>query len=162
MPPNALLSYLYVVSILATQDLGKCCVPNTLLLTPCNSYLGNACFRCNQISWTHLQWPLHPTRETLHLLLCPPYLPRWCLIALLTLQWKSASRDQLFATPRAVARQAPLSLEFSRQEYWSGLPFPSTRGFFPTQESTVCQFISFRLQCSKVSHSWELQSTQGS
>ena len=25
----------------------------------------------------------------------------------------------------AVARQAPLAMEFSRQEYWSGLPFPS-------------------------------------
>ena len=31
----------------------------------------------------------------------------------------------LFATPWTVARQAPLSMEFSRQEYWSGLPFPS-------------------------------------
>ena len=29
------------------------------------------------------------------------------------------------AIPRAVVCQAPLSLEFSRQEYWSGLPFPS-------------------------------------
>ena len=28
-------------------------------------------------------------------------------------------------TPWTVARQAPLSMEFSRQEYWSGLPFPS-------------------------------------
>ena len=28
-------------------------------------------------------------------------------------------------TPRTVAHQAPLSMEFSRQEYWSGLPFPS-------------------------------------
>ena len=28
-------------------------------------------------------------------------------------------------TPRTAARQAPLSMEFSRQEYWSGLPFPS-------------------------------------
>ena len=31
---------------------------------------------------------------------------------------------QLFATLRTVARQAPLSMGFSRQEYWSGLPFP--------------------------------------
>ena len=30
-----------------------------------------------------------------------------------------------FATPWTVARQAPMSMEFSRQEYWSGLPFPS-------------------------------------
>ena len=27
-------------------------------------------------------------------------------------------------TPQIVAHQAPLSMEFSRQEYWSGLPFP--------------------------------------
>ena len=33
--------------------------------------------------------------------------------------------DWLFAIPWTVACQAPLSMEFSRQEYWSGLPFPS-------------------------------------
>ena len=33
----------------------------------------------------------------------------------------------LFATPWAVVNQAPLPMEFSRQEYWSGLPFPSPR-----------------------------------
>ena len=32
---------------------------------------------------------------------------------------------QLFATLWTVARQGPLSMGFSRQEYWSGLPFPS-------------------------------------
>ena len=31
---------------------------------------------------------------------------------------------RLFVTPWIVARQAPLSKGFSRQEYWSGLPFP--------------------------------------
>ena len=36
----------------------------------------------------------------------------------------------LFVTPRAVADQAPLSIGFSRQEYWSGLPFPSL-GYLP-------------------------------
>ena len=35
------------------------------------------------------------------------------------------SRVRLFAIPWIVARQAPLSMGFSRQEYWSGLPFPS-------------------------------------
>ena len=35
------------------------------------------------------------------------------------------SRAQLFAASWTVAHQAPLSMEFSRQEYWSGLPFPS-------------------------------------
>ena len=33
-------------------------------------------------------------------------------------------RVQLFMTPWTVARQAPLSMGFSRQEYWSGLPCP--------------------------------------
>ena len=35
------------------------------------------------------------------------------------------SRVQLFATPWTVAPQAPLSMGFSRQGYWLGLPFPS-------------------------------------
>ena len=33
---------------------------------------------------------------------------------------------QLFTTPRTVAHQAPLSMEFSRQECWNGLPFPTS------------------------------------
>ena len=40
---------------------------------------------------------------------------------------KSLSRVQLFVTPRTVAYQAPPSMGFFRQEYWSGLPFPSPR-----------------------------------
>ena len=38
---------------------------------------------------------------------------------------KSLSCVRLFVTPWTVAYQAPLSMGFSRQEYWSGLPFPS-------------------------------------
>ena len=37
----------------------------------------------------------------------------------------SLSPVRLFATPLTVAHQAPPSMVFSRQEYWSGLPFPS-------------------------------------
>ena len=47
---------------------------------------------------------------------------------------KSLSHVQLFATPWTVTHQAPLSMGFSRQDYWSGLPFPSP-GIFPTQGS---------------------------
>ena len=36
-----------------------------------------------------------------------------------------SSHDQHFATPWTVAHQAPLTMEFSRQEYWIGQPFPS-------------------------------------
>ena len=38
---------------------------------------------------------------------------------------KSLSHVRLFATPWTVAYQVPPSMGFSRQEYWSGLPFPS-------------------------------------
>ena len=38
---------------------------------------------------------------------------------------KSFSHVRLLATPWTIAHQAPPSMEFSRQEYWSGLPFPS-------------------------------------
>ena len=40
---------------------------------------------------------------------------------------------QLFATPWIVAHQAPVSMEFCSQEYWSGLPFPSP-GNLPNPE----------------------------
>ena len=43
---------------------------------------------------------------------------------------KSLSCVQLFATPWTVAYQSPPSMGFSRQEYWSGLPFPSP-GYLP-------------------------------
>ena len=39
---------------------------------------------------------------------------------------------QLFVTPWTLAHQAPLSIEVSRQEHWTELPFPS-QGIFPTQ-----------------------------
>ena len=41
---------------------------------------------------------------------------------------KLLSHVQLFSIPWTVANQAPQSVEFSRQEYWSGLPLPSPGG----------------------------------
>ena len=38
---------------------------------------------------------------------------------------KSLSQVRLFVTPRTAAYQAPPSMGFSRQEYWSGVPLPS-------------------------------------
>ena len=46
------------------------------------------------------------------------------------LKAQSLSDVQLFSTPWTVAHQAPLSMEFSRQGYWSGLSFPIP-GHFP-------------------------------
>ena len=42
---------------------------------------------------------------------------------------KLLSWVQLFVTPWTVAHQSPQSMEFSRQEHWSGLPFPSPEDF---------------------------------
>ena len=39
----------------------------------------------------------------------------------------SVSYAQLFVTPWTIACQAPLSMEFSKKEYWTGLPFPPPR-----------------------------------
>ena len=39
--------------------------------------------------------------------------------------WGGVSCSVVFATPWTVAHQTPLSMEFSRQKYWSGLPLPS-------------------------------------
>ena len=47
------------------------------------------------------------------------------LLLLLLLLLSRLSRVRLCATPEKAARQAPPSLGFSRQEHWSGLPFPS-------------------------------------
>ena len=41
------------------------------------------------------------------------------------LSWKSLSHVWLFVTPWTLACHIPLSMEFSRQDYWSELPFPS-------------------------------------
>ena len=72
----------------------------------------------------------------------PTRLPRSRILKARTLEWvaisfsnawkwkgkvKSFSHVQLWATPWTAAHQAPPSMGFSRQEYWSGLPLPSPR-----------------------------------
>ena len=72
-----------------------------------------------------------------------------------------------FATPWTAARQAPLAIGFSRQEYWNGLPFPPpgdlpgsgkptclmspalARGFFTT--STTWEAPSYNISITKTS-----------
>ena len=50
---------------------------------------------------------------------------------------KSLSRVRLFVTPWTVAYQASPSMEFSKQEYWSGLPFPFPENLPAMQETQV-------------------------
>ena len=56
-----------------------------------------------------------------------------CFCVCVRIRVQSLNRVGLFATPRTVAHQSPLSMEFSREEYWSGLPFPSP-GALPFSE----------------------------
>ena len=51
------------------------------------------------------------------------------------------SHVQLFVTPWTVACQAPLSMGFSKQDYWSGLPFPSTRDL-PNPDNKPTSLVS--------------------
>ena len=79
---------------------------------------------------------------------------RWVCFPLLSLRTEELlllllshfSRVRLCATPKTAAHQAPPSLGFSRQEHWSGLPFPS-----PMHESEVaqsCLTLSDPMDCS--------------
>ena len=67
----------------------------------------------------------------------------WVTVLLLLLLLSHFSRVWLCATPQTEAHQAPPSLGFSRQEHWSGLPFPS-----PMHESEKSKW-----SCSVVSDS---------
>ena len=51
---------------------------------------------------------------------------------------KSLSHVRLLATPWTVAYKAPLSMGFFRQDYWSGLPFPS-----PGEYTQMCSEVYF-------------------
>ena len=57
---------------------------------------------------------------------------------------KSLSRVQLLATPWTAAYQAPPSMGFSRQEYWSGLPLPSPTEitYVPSKQKADTKFVA--------------------
>ena len=70
----------------------------------------------------------------------------WIDLEIIILLLSRFSRVRLCATPQTAAHQAPSSLGFSRQEHWSGLPFPS-----PMHESEVAQSfptLSDPMDCS--------------
>ena len=60
-----------------------------------------------------------------------------CVCVCVCASTHSLNRVWLFVTPLTVACQAPLSVGFSREEYWRGLPFPSP-GIFLTQGPNLC------------------------
>ena len=56
------------------------------------------------------------------------------------------SHVQLYVTPWTVAHQAPLSMGFPRQEYWSGLPCPSP-GDLPNPGIKSCLLLGRQIFC---------------
>ena len=58
------------------------------------------------------------------------------------------SHVQLCATPQTAAQQAPPSLGFSRQEHWSGLPFPSPMQESESEVTQSCPTLSDPRDCS--------------
>ena len=68
----------------------------------------------------------------------------WPLVIGLCSKMKSLSRVRLFATSWTVAYQAPPSMGFSRQEYWSGLPFSFSRGSSQHRDQTQVSRIPDR------------------
>ena len=66
---------------------------------------------------------------------------------------KSLSHVRLLATPWAAAHQAPLSMGFSRQEYWTGLPLPSL--IFLTAAAAAAAAKSFQSCTTLRPHRWQ-------
>ena len=64
----------------------------------------------------------------------------------------SNSVVQLFVTPWTVVHQAPLSMEFSREEHWSGLAIPFSRGPFQPRDQTQVSFLHCRQILYHLSH----------
>ena len=67
---------------------------------------------------------------------------------LLLLLLSRFSRVQLCATPQTTAHQASPSLGFSRQEHWSGLPFPSPMHESESEVTQSCPTLSNPMDCS--------------
>ena len=96
----------------------------------------------------------------------PPGIPVPGILQARTLEWvaislsnawkwkvkvKSLSRAQLLATPWIAAHQAPRSMGFSRQEYWSGVPLPSLKRGFEEQ------FNELRFILGITENNWQIQ-----
>ena len=109
----------------------------------CTSSRSQDCIRANRESPRNCQYTIQDNQAAV-------ILP----IVTLKVKVKSLSRVRLFATPRTVAYQAPPSMGFSRQEYWSGVPLPSLiNPYNPLKES---DFDKTNLSLSSITSSFPL------
>ena len=90
-------------------------------ISPSNEYSGMISFRIDWFDLPVVQGTLknllqhHNSKSSI----------LWCSAFFMLLLLSRVSRVWLFTTPWTVAHQAPPSMGFSRQDYWSGLPLPS-------------------------------------
>ena len=99
-------------------------------LSNCASFLVNTLYRRWLINWTTLNFITTFSQNTSQILKLIPKLDYICN----TCNWQVCafilnrfSHVRFFVTLWTISHKAPLSMEFSRQEYWSGLPFPPAR-----------------------------------
>ena len=132
--------------------------------------LWNSAFRCLYLFFSCLQVPYTATAAAKSLQSCPtlcnpidgspPGSPVPGILQARTLEWvaisvsnawqwkvkvKSLSHIQLLATPCTAAYQAPPSMGFSRQEYWSGVPLPS-----PKYHINSCKYSQCYITCCQL------------
>ena len=120
--------------------------------------------------WKPLTWSAAAAKSLqLCLTLCdpidsgPPGSPVPGILQARTLEWvaisfsnawkgkvkvKSLSRVRLFTTPWSATYQAPPSMGFSRQEYWSGVPLPSPLRGLPAKSLQSCPTLCDPMDCS--------------
>ena len=77
------------------------------------------------INFLAVPWGMGDLSYLMGMEFMPPTVEAWILKQRPPGKVKWLSRVRLFATPWTVPFQAPQSMGFSTQEYWSGLPFPS-------------------------------------
>ena len=111
--------YLFGVSGLSCSMQNPRCIIQNLLLSYTDSLIVAHGLSCSEASGILVPGPgIEPLSLALQVRLLttgpPAKVKLWSL-----------SRVRLFATPWAIAHQAPLLMKFSRREYWSGLLFPS-------------------------------------
>ena len=72
-----------------------------------------------------------------------------------------SSRTRPSVTPWTVAHQVPLSMGFSKQEYWSGLPFPpgSQTGTFSSCFSAIARAVLWAAHCFTAFSAWREMQT---
>ena len=83
------------------------------------------------------------------------------LLQCMKVKVKTLSRFQFLATPRTAAHQAPPSMGFFRQEYWSGVPLPSPRKPLANTKKVTACFLALHVQTLNLvspggSDSWRL------